>query len=142
MGHIEAKQSHGLPAECPLCIRRILGVEKNTTASKLFQLIKKIDKQIVKQPPVENPQPVQVQDDPILEAIKEENMKVKRELEGTPSTQRSSHLVEKNSLLERKLDEIQEFENTIRREKEQREKATAILEFQLAEQQKLNQREK
>lgn len=83
MGHIEAKQSHGLPAECPLCRRRILGVEKNTTASKLFQLIKKIDQQIDKQPPAENPQP-QDQDDPILEAIKEENMKVKRELEGTP----------------------------------------------------------
>lgn len=61
--------------------RRILGVEKNTTASKLFQLIKKIDKQIEVQP-LGNPQAPQQQDNGMLEAIKQENEKFKRELEG------------------------------------------------------------
>jgi hypothetical protein len=44
--------------------------------------------------------------------------------------------------LTEKLTEIQEFEKKFTAEKEQREKATAILEFQLAEQQRMNQTEK
>lgn len=51
-------------------------------------------------------------------------------------------LSEKNNLLEEKLNELKEFERKIKLEKEQREKATSILEFQLTEQQRQNQIEK
>jgi hypothetical protein len=53
-----------------------LGVEKNAAANKLFMLIKKIDKQIEEQP-IGQPQ-----DNSALEAVREENQKVKQELEG------------------------------------------------------------
>lgn len=64
-----------------------MGVEKNATASKLFQLIKKIDKQIEEAQPMNAnavaPPPPPEQDNSALEAVREENAKVKRQLEGS-----------------------------------------------------------
>lgn len=111
MMHIETKHLRNLQAECPMCRyvnflktlsliafrRKILGVEKNTAASDMFRLVKKIGQISQAKEEVHEQQLKQQQkqvDNSALEAVeaveaikamkamKEENFKMKQELEG------------------------------------------------------------